>query len=124
MKYKKYQPGEWVRPQRKGYRLKCCDCGLVHDVDFRLVHYGCGHEIQFRMFRNNRATAAARRSIKRSKDIASPQSASQIRKEVGVTKLERSSARAASVAAKVLRDPKGSKTAKVAAGLALTQRSI
>lgn len=27
----------WVPPQMKGYRMGCCDCGLVHDVDFQVV---------------------------------------------------------------------------------------
>lgn len=39
-----------------GYRLQCCDCGLVHRMDFRL-HKG---QIQFRVFFDGRATKAAR----------------------------------------------------------------
>lgn len=27
---------DWVHPQ-PGYRMKCCDCGLVHDMEFMLV---------------------------------------------------------------------------------------
>lgn len=50
--------GEWVQPiRRSGYKLGCCDCGLVHVVDFR-VRKG---RIQFRAIRNRRATAAMRR---------------------------------------------------------------
>lgn len=29
----------WVCPKPKGYLMKCCDCGLVHEVDFRVVKY-------------------------------------------------------------------------------------
>ncbi len=60
VKYDEPEAGEWVRPIRKGYKLSCCGCGLVHKVDFRLV----GNKrkfIQFRMFHDNRATAAIRR---------------------------------------------------------------
>ena len=34
-----YSPnsGEWQRPIRRGYRLACCDCSLVHRVDFQIV---------------------------------------------------------------------------------------
>ncbi len=47
----------------QAYKLCCCDCGLVHRLDFRLVTYGRGlfKKIQFRVFRDNRATAAIRR---------------------------------------------------------------
>ena len=34
----------WVQPVMKGYLLACCDCGLVHRLDFR-IHNG---RIQFR----------------------------------------------------------------------------
>jgi len=37
----------WVQPIKKGYRMKCCDCGLVHVVDFR-INDG---RVQFRMKR-------------------------------------------------------------------------
>ncbi len=47
MKYKKVFDGEWVQPVRRGYRMKCCDCGLVHVLNFRLVKYGNGKKIQF-----------------------------------------------------------------------------
>lgn len=68
MRYEKVESGEWVQPQRKGYKMMCCDCGLVHVMDFRIVKQGKGQGIQFRAFRNERATAAARRSGKRPYD--------------------------------------------------------
>lgn len=61
MIYEKPEEGEWVQPIKKGYKMACCDCGLVHKMDFRIA-YG---EIQFRAFRDNRATAAKRRGINR-----------------------------------------------------------
>ena len=49
--------GDWVRPKRRGYKMACCDCGLVHTLNFRVVD---GH-IEFQPFLDNRATAAKRR---------------------------------------------------------------
>lgn len=48
---------EWVQPIRKGYKFCCCDCGLVHNLDFRVVK----GRAQFRANRNNRSTALVRR---------------------------------------------------------------
>ncbi len=50
--------GEWLRPVRKGYLAACCDCGLVHRVDFR-VRDG---RAEFRAYRDNRRTAVKRRA--------------------------------------------------------------
>lgn len=59
------QPGAWVKPVRRDYRLACCDCGLVHSYNFRLVSIGkCGFQIQYQVARNDRATAAIRRHMK------------------------------------------------------------
>lgn len=49
--------GRWVQPVEKGYKLACCDCGLVHTVEFRVED----ERAQFRMRRNNRSTALVRR---------------------------------------------------------------
>jgi hypothetical protein len=61
MKYDRPEAGQWVQPVRKGYKLCCCDCGLVHKMDFRIF----GGRAQFRVFRDNRATAAVRREDKK-----------------------------------------------------------
>ena len=52
--YRRIADGEWVTPRRRNHRLRCCDCGLVHRVDFRVRD----SRIQFRAFRDARATAA------------------------------------------------------------------
>lgn len=57
MKYYVQTDGEWVQPKRD-YRMGCCDCGLVHDMQFRIRN----GKIQFSATRNNRATAAKRRT--------------------------------------------------------------
>lgn len=49
--------GEWVRVRnRRRYRIACCDCGLVHDMEFR-VRDG---KIELRAWRNPQATGGKR----------------------------------------------------------------
>jgi hypothetical protein len=62
-RYTKPKDGEWVQPIPRGYKLACCDCGLVHKLNFRVVRYANGKrtKVQFQAFRDNRATAAKRR---------------------------------------------------------------
>lgn len=61
MKYYPLPDGEWVEPLMRGYRVACCDCRLIHRIDFR-VRAG---RVQFRAHRDKRATAAARRANKK-----------------------------------------------------------
>ena len=61
MRFKDGKSGIWFHPKKKGYLVMCCDCGLVHEVDFKIVPLGKGHKVMLRVFRNNRATAIARR---------------------------------------------------------------
>jgi hypothetical protein len=77
-KYPRPKEAEWIQPIAKGYKMMCCDCGLVHKMDFRhvvkvtkdMVMPTYGGKVQFRVWRDERATAAARRSRKK-KDILS-----------------------------------------------------
>lgn len=64
MKYDKPRAGEWVYPTRKGYKLACCDCGLVHRMDFQLLKQSKRSKILFRVFRDQRATGQVRRHMK------------------------------------------------------------
>lgn len=57
MPYETPGEGEWVQPVREGYKMQCCDCGLVHRVDFRIRE----GRVQFRVFRDSRATGQIRR---------------------------------------------------------------
>jgi hypothetical protein len=56
----------WTTPAVK-YRLACCDCGLIHDMQFMVLLKGGQKldrrkgQIKFRVRRNKRATAAMRR---------------------------------------------------------------
>jgi len=65
-RYTDLEPGEdgwtpWILPVQSGYKLACCDCGLVHDIDFRFE----AGMVEFKVKRNNRATGAMRRSKRR-----------------------------------------------------------
>lgn len=55
--YKKVKAGAWEQPVRRGYRLVCCDCGLVHKVDFR-IH---GGRVQMRAWRDEKSTKVWRK---------------------------------------------------------------
>ena len=35
---------EWVCPDPEQYFMKCCDCGLVHEMQFKVVKYSVGDE--------------------------------------------------------------------------------
>jgi hypothetical protein len=56
--YQKVKAGEWVQPLHSGYKMACCDCGLVHLLEFR-VRKG---RVQLRGWRLNRSTAMMRRA--------------------------------------------------------------
>lgn len=65
MIYYLQQDGEWIKPQMKEYRLRCCDCGLVHILNFRIT----GNAIEFQAYRDNRATGQTRRRSELGKQI-------------------------------------------------------
>lgn len=53
----KYDWTYWIRPKRKYYYLKCCDCGLVHKMEFKLEKEGIKKIIFFRakrLFKRNK----------------------------------------------------------------------
>lgn len=60
-KYRSVSDGEWVQPVRRGYKMACCDCGLVHVMNFRLAKNGRGAFIQFQAFRDEGKTRALRK---------------------------------------------------------------
>lgn len=59
---------EWIRPKRKGYKMACCDCGLVHNLDFRVRKEWRGLVVEFRASRNSRATGQIRRGMRKAWD--------------------------------------------------------
>ncbi len=58
----------WEAPKTKSYRLQCCDCGLVHDIQFKVLVKGGKHldgrtcQVQIRFRRNEKSTLQVRRS--------------------------------------------------------------
>lgn len=65
VKYDLPVANQWINPVRRGWRLACCDCGLVHEMDFMLAPAANGKKILIRFRRNNMATAAKRKRAKR-----------------------------------------------------------
>ena len=63
-RYQQVEDGEWIRPTTEGWKMACCDCGLVHTVNFRIVTQGRRRLIALQPTRDARATAAKRRSKK------------------------------------------------------------
>jgi hypothetical protein len=61
MIYHQLHDNDWVRPIKKGYRIKCCSCGLVHVLDFKTIKHGKGISVMFRARRDLRATRRARK---------------------------------------------------------------
>lgn len=67
--FPKVMEAEWVQPIRKGYGMACCDCGLVHRLNFRLRSTTRGMFIQFQAFRDDKATRNLRRRMKRKGEL-------------------------------------------------------
>lgn len=77
MRYQQHVAGkdgwsDWTQPHHAKYKLRCCDCGLVHEMQFRIVRNVRGSKLVsitdrvpglviFKARRDNRATAAIRR---------------------------------------------------------------
>ena len=60
-KYNKIVDGDWETPRMTGYKLMCCDCELVHIINFRVINK---KTIQLQAFRDNRSTGQSRRYCK------------------------------------------------------------
>lgn len=61
MKIEQVFDGDWIEPTpQKGHKMVCCDCGLVHTINFRVVK----GKVQFQPFRNEKATYNKRRNKK------------------------------------------------------------
>lgn len=59
-RYEQIIDGEWTRWDRIGNKDRCCDCGLVHIVDYRIVA-GPRKIIQARYKTDRKATARIRK---------------------------------------------------------------
>ena len=61
MRYPQIHDGEVVIPEMAGWKMRCCDCGLVHRFTFAVVKDGRRRRVAFSATRDNRATAQVRR---------------------------------------------------------------
>jgi hypothetical protein len=61
--FRKHHTTRWVQPVRRGYLFACCDCALVHRMDFRIVSDPSGYQqkVQFRVGRHEGQTKALRK---------------------------------------------------------------
>jgi hypothetical protein len=53
---------EWVCPDPEQYFMKCCDCGLIHEMQFKVAKYSEGDECEFVADANLQAVFRARRT--------------------------------------------------------------
>ena len=57
-----YDWSDWVCPNPEQYFMKCCDCGLVHEMQFKVAKYKLGNECEFVEDTNLQAVFKARRT--------------------------------------------------------------
>lgn len=77
MRYTQVVDGEWVAPTpQRGHKMACCDCGLIHRMDFRVR----GGKVEFRAFRDARATAVRRRTVRAAAHHKTPMNHARPRK--------------------------------------------
>lgn len=57
--------GEWIEVQMRNNFDQCCDCGLIHRINFRINAKG---KIEMQATRDGRATAGARKHFRFTKD--------------------------------------------------------
>jgi hypothetical protein len=62
--YHHVEDDEWMQVDGRDLRHACCDCGVIHDMKFR-IRKG---KIEYQAKRNPHATAGMRRSFKFNKD--------------------------------------------------------
>ena len=58
-KHPTIKDGEWVWPRMSNYKIECCDCGLIHKMDFIIVDEKTGEPINgasviFRAYRSKK----------------------------------------------------------------------
>ena len=56
--YQQVIEGEWFTPRKRGWRMACCHCGLVHRVNFRVNAHG---QVQMQVYIDGPATGGKRR---------------------------------------------------------------
>lgn len=59
--YEQIEDGRWYPTNLRNQREQCCDCGLVHIIDYRVKKIGRRNELEFRVKRDDRATDRIRK---------------------------------------------------------------
>ncbi|KKL19779.1 hypothetical protein LCGC14_2462020 [marine sediment metagenome] len=59
MKYDIIEENQWIKPKHKGYKLACCDCGLVHYMGITVLD---NKDVSVGFKRDRRATGQLRRN--------------------------------------------------------------
>jgi hypothetical protein len=66
--YEQVAPGEWYEPPLRAHFEGCCDCGLTHKNEYRVLDRAgnviTGVRVQMRCWRDERKTAAVRRGMR------------------------------------------------------------
>jgi hypothetical protein len=65
MTYYEVEDDEWIRLHLTNQKHACCDCNLIHDIDFKIVVKGKRKLLYARFRKNKKATAALRRQEKK-----------------------------------------------------------
>lgn len=63
--YKKIKDGEWVNPNMNRYMMGCCDCGMVHRIEFKVT---TRLRVKFRAFYDEKATDKLRKRMVNEKE--------------------------------------------------------
>jgi hypothetical protein len=63
-KFYKVKDNEWQMPVMDKYKLACCDCGLVHNIDFKVIDDDTHKKIK-----NASVLFKAKRNIKLTKEL-------------------------------------------------------
>lgn len=78
MRFEDTKAGQWVQPIREGYKLCCCDCGLVHRMNFRMHK----KKIQFQAFRDTRSTGQVRRHMRGKRTMSIKRTPQEVVREI------------------------------------------
>ena len=67
MTYDQPRNGQWIQPVMRGYRMACCDCSLVHRMNFKIVRVKRGKDderrVEFQVFRDYDQTRIQRQKM-------------------------------------------------------------
>ena len=85
-KYYRLGHNEWIEPTRTGHH-GCCDCGLVHEVDFKITTAGRKiPKLEMRWRRDERATAAMRKAKRFTNDRTKARNGKQANGRAGAVR--------------------------------------